>query len=111
MQLHKTQLNKRQPIEQLMLSQLNQIDNHWNVSGDVVIGTVSSLLAVSKSLAFKTDTIIDFAQVTDIDTSTISLILEWKRRAQRENQTIKLANLPANLNSLTQLYGVAELID
>ena len=83
----------------------------WNVSGEVVINTTSSLLAASKSLVLGAETIIDFAQVTDIDTSTISLILEWKRRAQRENQTIKLANLPANLKSLTQLYGVDELID
>jgi phospholipid transport system transporter-binding protein len=93
------------------LSQITQIDNRWNVSGEVVIATVSTLLTASKSLALGTETTIDFAQVTDIDTSTISLILEWKRRAQRENQAIKLANLPANLKSLTQLYGVAELIN
>ena len=93
------------------MSQITQTDNRWNVSGDVVINTVSALLATSKSLAFKAETTIDFAQVTDIDTSTISLILEWKRRAQRENQRIKLINLPANLKSLTQLYGVAELIN
>jgi phospholipid transport system transporter-binding protein len=92
------------------LSQITQIDNRWNVSGEVVIATVSNLLTASKSLALGTETTIDFAQVTDIDTSTISLILEWKRRAMREKQTIKLANLPANLKSLTQLYGVAELI-
>ncbi len=91
-------------------TQITQIDNRWNVSGDVVIGTISPLLAASKSLVLK-DTIIDFAQVTDIDTSTISLILEWKRRAQKENQTIKLANMSDNLKSLTDLYGVAELID
>jgi phospholipid transport system transporter-binding protein len=94
-----------------MLSQVSQVDNRWNVSGDVVIGTVSSVLAESKNLVFKADTVIDFAQVTDIDTSTISLILEWKRRAKKENQTIKLVNMSDNLKSLTDLYGVAELID
>jgi phospholipid transport system transporter-binding protein len=91
-------------------TQITQVDNRWNISGDVVIGTVSSLLATSKNLVLK-NTVIDFAQVTDIDTSTISLILEWKRRAQKENQTIKLVNMTDNLKSLTQLYGVAELID
>jgi phospholipid transport system transporter-binding protein len=91
-------------------AQIKQIDNRWNVSGDVVIGTISPVLAASKSLVLK-DTIIDFAQVTDIDTSTISLILEWKRRAHKENQTIKLANMSDNLKSLMDLYGVAELIE
>ena len=92
------------------MSQIAQIDSRWNVSGDVVIGTVSSVLTASKSLILNAETTIDFAQVTDIDTSTISLILEWKRRAQKENQTIKLVNLSDNLKSLTQLYGVEELI-
>ncbi len=91
-------------------TQITQIDNRWNISGDVVIGTISPLLTASKNLVLK-NTIIDFAQVTDIDTSTISLILEWKRRALKENQTIKLVNMSDNLKSLTNLYGVAELID
>ena len=94
-----------------MLSQVSQIDNHWVVSGDVVIGTVSSVLTASKSLVLNSETTIDFAQVTDIDTSTISLILEWKRRALNEKQTVKLANLSDNLKSLTQLYGVDKLIN
>lgn len=111
MRRHTTQLNKRQLIDPHMLSQVSQIDNRWNVSGDVVIGTVSSLLQASKSLVLKADTVIDFGQVTDIDTSTISLILEWKRRALKEKQTIKLVNLSDNLKSLTQLYGVDELIN
>ena len=92
------------------MSQITQIDSHWLVSGDVVIGTVSSVLTASKSLVLDAETTIDFAQVTDIDTSTISLILEWKRRAQKEHQIIKLANLSDNLKSLTQLYGVEEFI-
>jgi phospholipid transport system transporter-binding protein len=93
------------------LSQINQTDNCWHLSGDVVVASATALLASSKSLTLHAATVIDFAQVQDIDTSTISLILEWKRRAQRENQTIKLVNVPANLKSLTQLYGVADLIN
>jgi phospholipid transport system transporter-binding protein len=94
-----------------MMAQIAQIDNRWNVNGDVVIGSVASILEASKSLSIAQNTTIDFASVTDIDTSTISLILEWKRRAQKENQQLKFVNLSANLISLTQLYGVAELIN
>jgi phospholipid transport system transporter-binding protein len=92
------------------MTQIVQIDHRWNLNGDVVIATVSDILVASKSLNMVANTTIDFAQVNDIDTATISLILEWQRRAQKENQTIKLVNLPANLVSLTQLYGVADLI-
>jgi phospholipid transport system transporter-binding protein len=93
------------------MAQLTQIDNRWNISGDVVIGTVPAILASSKSLPIAVDTMVDFAKVNNIDTSAISLILEWKRRAQQEKQALKFVNLPANLISLTQLYGVAELIN
>ena len=93
------------------MTQLTQIDNRWNISGDVVIGTVPAILESSKSLPIAVDTMVDFAKVNNIDTSAISLILEWKRRAQQEKQALKFVNLPANLISLTQLYGVAELIN
>lgn len=92
------------------MAQITQNNDSWHVSGDVVIRTVSSLLNASKALSMSADTTIDFADVTDIDTATISLILEWKRRAAKENHAITFTHFPDNLNSLTQLYGVAELI-
>ena len=98
-------------MAQPVLAQISQIDNRWDISGNVVIGAVPALLEVSKSLIFIDNATVDFANVTDIDTSTISLILEWKRRAQKENKPLKFVNLPANLTTLTQLYGVAELIN
>ena len=94
-----------------VLAQIAQIDNRWNISGDIVIGAVPALLEASKALSITENTTVDFANVTDVDTSTISLIFEWKRRAQKENQALKFVNLPANLTTLTQLYGVAEIIN
>jgi phospholipid transport system transporter-binding protein len=93
------------------MAKITQSGNSWSLAGEVVIDTVSTLLETSKALPIVANTEIDFSGVTNIDTSTISLILEWKRRAQKENQAIKFVNLPANLNSLTQLYGVAEIIN
>jgi phospholipid transport system transporter-binding protein len=93
------------------MAQITQAGSGWNLSGEVVINTASALLEASKLLMLGPNTNIDFSGVTNIDTSTISLIFEWKRRAQKENQSIKFVNLPANLNSLTQLYGVNEMIN
>ena len=94
-----------------VLAQIAQIDNCWNISGDIVISAVPALLEASKAFTITDNATIDFANVTDVDTSTISLIFEWKRRAQKENQALKFVNLPANLTTLTQLYGVAEIIN
>ena len=92
------------------MSQIAQIDNYWQLSGDVVVGSAKAILTTSQGFAIASNTKIDFAQVVDIDTTALSLILEWKRRAQTENKTLTFVNLPANLSSLSQLYGVSELI-
>lgn len=93
------------------MSQIAQIDNRWQLSGDVVVGTAKAILNASQSFAISSKTAVDFAQVADIDTTALSLILEWKRRAQTENKTLSFVNLPANLNSLAALYGVSDLIN
>lgn len=93
------------------MAQITQAGSEWKLSGEVVIQNTASLLASSKVLTMTPNTKINFSDVTNIDTAAISLIFEWKRRAQRENHSIEFVNLPANLNSLTQLYGVDEMIN
>ena len=93
------------------MAQIAQVDNCWHLSGDVVVGSANAILMASQGFSITSDTKVDFAQVTDIDTTALSLILEWKRRAQTESKTLTFVNLPANLNSLAMLYGVSELIN
>lgn len=91
------------------IAKVTQVGNRWEISGDVLIATANELL--KQSQAFKIEnTKIDFTNVTDVDTGAVSLILEWKRRAAKENQSLTFINLPANLTSLLHLYDVAELI-
>lgn len=80
--------------------------NRWQLSGDLVIENINQVLDASKSLHLTEPTQLDFADVTDVDTSAISLILEFKRRASAEHVNLSLVNVPANLVSLMQLYGV-----
>ncbi len=90
--------------------QITQTNNRWALTGDVVINTVSEILKASQAFTIADNTTVDFAGVEDIDTTAVSLILEWKRRAAREGQSLVFVNLPSNLSSLVQLYDVAELI-
>ena len=92
------------------MSQITLINNRWQLTGDVVVGSAKAILTTSQDFVISNDTIIDFAQAADIDTTALSLILEWKRRAQIENKTLQFINLPANLSSLAALYGVEEMI-
>lgn len=53
---------------------------------------------------------IDFADVADIDSSAVALLLEWRRQAAALGKRLAFVNLPANLLALANLYGVADLI-
>ncbi len=90
--------------------QIIQNNEQWLISGDVVFANASKLLSESLGLNFMQLTVIDFAQVTDVDTSAISLMLEWERRANAQKASIQYINLSPNLLSLTTLYGVDEII-
>ena len=53
---------------------------------------------------------IDFGGITEVDSSAVALLLEWRRRALARGKTLLFVNLPANLMALAELYGVADLI-
>lgn len=81
------------------------------VAGPATLQTVNALreaglalIAQGQGLTF------DLAGVTEVDSSALSLLLEWRRAARERNATIAFSNLPANLGSLAALYGVGELI-
>lgn len=93
------------------MAQIAQNENRWKITGDILMDSANTLLLASKSLTIANDTQVDFVNVTEVDTSAVSLMLEWHRRAITENQQLKFVNLPASLATLTELYGVADLID
>ena len=53
---------------------------------------------------------IDLAGITEVDSTAVSLLLEWRRQATAAGRSIRYVNLPANLKSLAELYGVSELL-
>lgn len=89
---------------------ITQIDQGWKLSGDMLIDHANDLLESSQRLTLQANSVIDFSAVNEIDTTAVSLMLTWKRRATAENIQVQFVNLPANLHSLLQLYGVTEML-
>lgn len=80
------------------------------VTGPLTMQTVPDL---SKAVEehFRTGaTLIDFSEVTEVDSSAVALTLEWQRLAARNKISLKLRNLPAAMLNLSKLYGVSELV-
>ena len=53
---------------------------------------------------------IDLAQLTALDSAAVATLLAWQRAAQRRGSVLRFTNLPASLESLAALYGVADLL-
>lgn len=53
---------------------------------------------------------IDLAQLTAIDSAAVATLVAWRRAAAARGATLAFKNPPANLQSLAELYGVAELL-
>jgi phospholipid transport system transporter-binding protein len=82
----------------------------WLFAGDLIITNISQVLAESQVAEFAKKTILDFSNVNEVDTSTISFLFELQRRANKEGVELKLTKPPENLLSLLSLYGVENFI-
>lgn len=76
----------------------------------MTMNSVNALLGESVQAFSSADLEIDLAAVLEVDSSAVSLLLEWVRQAQERNTSLAFVNLPKNLLSLAELYGVLELI-
>lgn len=80
------------------------------LEGAVTLDTVPGLIAEAEEHIRKGTAVIDFAAVTEVDSSAVALALEWVRRAERANIALRLVNLPESMQNLAKLYGVSELL-
>ena len=80
------------------------------VSGRLTMDTIgASFNDAMQPLEGKNWTI-DLAQVEAADSAAVSLLLGWQRNAQRHEAKLTLVNVPENLRSLADLYGVTEAL-
>ena len=84
--------------------------NAARLSGPLTLETVVALRTAVDDLLTAGDVEIDLKAVTEVDSSALSLLLEWRRAAQRHNVRIHYRNLPPNLTSLATLYGIDKLV-
>lgn len=80
------------------------------LAGPVTLANVNAVLDEG-SRVFKAPALtVDLAAVTEVDSTAVSVLLEWRRAAVRDKRTIGYVNYPENLKSLIKLYGVSELL-
>lgn len=94
------------------IAQFNIIElaNKWHISGDVLMDNANLILNQSDVFKMDGEIEVDFTDVSNVDTAALSLMLEWQRRAEVAKCKMKFANLPVNLSSLANLYGIEDFI-
>ena len=80
------------------------------VQGAVNMGNVKSLLEAGLQQLNPELKEIDFSGLEEVDSSAISMVLEWLRVSQSRHLQLSVVNMTDNMKSLASLYGVLELI-
>lgn len=80
------------------------------VEGSLTIDSIASVVTHGIGLFGRENMVIDLARVTEVDSTAVSMLLQWQREAVRRNSEVSVINIPQNLQSLMQLYGVSELM-
>lgn len=81
------------------------------LEGAVTLDTVAVLVGAVEEHLGQGARVVDFREVTEVDSAAVALALEWLRRAEESRTALRLANLPEAMRNLAKLYGVSELLE
>ena len=88
---------------------ITRAGNELRLSGALTIANATALCEEGRR-QLNGDVMIDLAAVTEVDSTALSVLFEWRRAARQKNLRVAFRNLPDSLQSLAALYGVAELV-
>lgn len=80
------------------------------VDGAMTLPAATALLAEGSALLGRDRAVVDLAAVTDVDSSGLAVLFGWQRTARQQGRSLHIVNLPANLVSLAEVYGVTDLL-
>jgi len=80
------------------------------VSGSLTLASVAAALSEGNAAIAEGVQTVDLAEVGELDSSALALLLAWLREAKRQNRSLVFANPPQGLTTIARLYGVAELL-
>ena len=92
-----------------MSVEIRCVGNRLAVAGCMTLETAAKLFAEGLA-ALPEEPLFDLATVTEVDSSGLAVLFGWMREARSQGKGLRIANMPANLASLAEVYGVTELL-
>ena len=80
------------------------------LSGPLTLANVAQVLEEGRRHLAEGVATVDLAEVSELDSSALALLLAWLREAKAAGRAIAFANLPEPLQTIARLYGVQDLL-
>jgi phospholipid transport system transporter-binding protein len=80
------------------------------LSGPLTLANVAQVLEEGRRHLADGAATVDLAEVSELDSSALALLLAWMREAKTAGRAIAFANLPESLQTIARLYGVQDLL-
>jgi len=80
------------------------------VEGGVTVHNVACLTRQGIELLDSNLLHVDLQKVTEVDSTIVSMLLEWQRASDRKGCQLKFIHFPASIESLMQLYDVTSIL-
>jgi phospholipid transport system transporter-binding protein len=82
----------------------------FRIRGPITMDNVEAVLQAGSARFGSGEVTIDLSGVTEVDSSAVSLLLQWVREARAAGRDLRYVNLDSNVKSLAVLYGVIDLL-
>jgi len=95
-----------------MIASLEKKDGgDYELSGELTFDTVNALYRRSDELfAASGDIEVDLSRVSRVDSAGLVLLVEWARRATRNNELLRFTGMSDQLKTMARINGVQKII-
>ena len=84
------------------------------LEGALTFTSMPGILGLTRDFLARTDLpdalVIDLSAISEVDSSAVALLLNWRREAQRLRKRLEFIHIPDNLKALAALYDVNDLV-
>jgi len=81
-----------------------------DIEGPVILDNFCQLREEARPYIGQADWTVNWGGVEEVDSAALALLLAWQRESTLHRKRTRNINLPANLKSLAELYGLSDLI-
>ena len=89
-------------------------NGEWKISGPLTLESAGKLLEESENwLAGATaDGLeVDLADVTEVDSAAVALLLEWQRASVKRGSRLRISSAPERLRAISRISNLEELLN